>query len=62
MVEFAAIVPLVTEVLRLVNNLIEDQPPEQRKANALIAWNIAKPLIPPELLSKVQDRLPPTMK
>ncbi len=46
------IVPLAVEILRLVNNLIEGTPLEQRRANAIIwfqtTWPLVKGLLPKE--------------
>ena len=35
---------LLKEILRTFNNLYEDQPPAQRRANALLFWNLVKPM------------------
>lgn len=62
-----AALPLLTEVLKLVNNLIEGKSPEQREAEAMIwfdiLWAPFKPLFPAEtqaaveaLMKQVKDR------
>jgi hypothetical protein len=45
-----AVLELAKEVLRLINNLYEDQPPAQRRASSLWWWNVVlKPLVMPAL-------------
>ena len=45
---------VVEQALRLVNNIIEGKPPELRKAEALAAWAIFKPVIWPLLPDDVK--------
>lgn len=53
-----AVLPLVTEVIRLINNIIEGKPMEQRRAEAIIAfnllWPIAKPVMPADVAAAVE--------
>ncbi len=52
-----AILELAKEVLRLINNIYEDQPAAQRRASSMWWWRvILKPLIMPAL-SKEQREL-----
>ena len=39
------VLSLIEQILRLVNNIIEAQPMEQRRSEALIAWRVVKPLL-----------------
>ncbi|HET6454349.1 MAG TPA: hypothetical protein VFI02_08090 [Armatimonadota bacterium] len=49
-----AVIGLIEQVLKLVNNIIEGKSLEQRQAEALIAWNIFRPLIWPFLPDEVR--------
>jgi hypothetical protein len=53
----AALIPLITEVLRAFNNLTEGKSPEQRKAEALIAWELVKPIIWPFLPEETRKQV-----
>jgi len=54
-----AIIALITETLRLINNIIEGTPIEQRKANSIIAynmvWPIYKGLLPSETVTQIEE-------
>lgn len=56
------VLPLITEVLRLVNNIIEGKPMEQRRAEALIAFQVTKPLIYPLLTEEARQQVDQLMK
>jgi len=49
MIPTVVILELVKEALRLINNIIEGKPIEQRNAEALILFELAKPLFWPLL-------------
>lgn len=40
-----AVAELIKEILRLVNNLIEGTPMEQRRANAIMWYNVTFPIV-----------------
>lgn len=53
----AAALPLLTEIFKLINNLIEAKPPAQRAAEAIIwfdiTWTPIRGLFPPETQAAV---------
>ena len=53
------ILELTKEVLRLINNLLEGTPIEQRKANAILwfntTWPLMKNLFPAEIQTQVME-------
>jgi hypothetical protein len=56
-----AILALLEQILRLINNLIEGTPMEQRRANALIwfhaTWPIIKPMLPKDVQAAVEQAM-----
>lgn len=52
------LIPLAVEILRLVNNLIEGTPLEQRRANSIIwyqtTWPLVKGLLPPATQAAIE--------
>jgi len=52
-----AIFGLIEQALRLVNNIIEGKPMNQRQAEALAMWGIFKPIIWPILPEEVKAEI-----
>lgn len=59
-----AIIALIEQVIRLVNNIIEGKPMEQRRAEAMVAWTLFKPLVwpflPDETKTEIDKLMEPT--
>lgn len=52
-----AVVGLIEQGLRLLNNWLEGQTPEQRQAGILIGWAIAKPILWPFLPQETKEQV-----
>ena len=63
MVLAPAIIALATEVLRLVNNLIEAKPPEIREAEARawfgMWWPLLKRFVPSDVREQIENLVKP---
>lgn len=56
------VIELAMEVIRLINNLTEGKPPEQRKAEAIIGYNLTWPIIKPLLPASTVEQVEGLMK
>jgi len=54
----AALIPLIQEILRLVNNLLEGTPIEQRRASSIawfqMTWPLVKGLLPAATQTQIE--------
>lgn len=58
----APIAGMVEQVIRLINNIIEGKPMEQRRAEAVAAWYLGWPLLKLFLKKEQEDQIEAIMK
>ena len=51
------VIGVVEQTLRLINNIIEGKPPEQREAEALVGYHLFRTIIGPLLPAEVRDEM-----
>jgi hypothetical protein len=56
------VVSLITEALRLINNIIEGKSPELRQAEALVGWALFKPIVWPLLPEETKREITKLME